>query len=137
MIEEGGLTVITPTVELQNGSINATNATMNLGALDAGYSLTGTSGSFYQSGGTVLSAGLRIDAGNYTLDGGTLYAQDKTILENSAAHFDQISGTNCGDVQMTGGFYHFYEGGPLAADRCVYRGRPARSAKPGHARLIN
>jgi len=67
-IQEGGLTVITPTVELY-GTINATNATMNLGALNMGDPYAGTSGNVYQSGGTVLSGVLTMDIGNYTLLG--------------------------------------------------------------------
>ena len=53
----GGLTAVKPTLDLLNGTINATNATMNLGALNLGFP-TGTSGNVSQSGGTVLTAGL-------------------------------------------------------------------------------
>ena len=103
--QEGGLTVV-PSVQLQNGMINATNATMNLGPL-----YIGTSGNFYQSDGTILTDGLQIDSGTYTLAaGGTLYVLDKTILTDVAAHFNQVSGTNFGDVRMSGGYYHFYNG---------------------------
>jgi hypothetical protein len=106
LIQEGGLTVVTPPVQVQNGTLNATNATMNLGPF-----YIGNSGTIYQSGGTILSAGLQIDSGTYTLlGGGNLYALDKTSLRDFSAHFNQISGTNLGDVLMTGGYYHFYDG---------------------------
>ncbi len=105
----GGLTVIKPTVELRNGAINATNATMNLGALNIGDPFTGSSGNVSQSGGTVLSGILNIDIGTYTLLGdGTLYVLDGTTLRGS--YFNQISGTNFGNVRMIPGTYHFYNG---------------------------
>src|SRR5258706_11484667 len=110
-IQEGGLTVLKPTVELRNGTINATNATMNLGALNMGDTFTGASGNVYQSGGTVLSGVLSIDIGNYTLlGGGTLYVLETTTLRFSSAHFDPISGTNFGSVHQNAGVYHFYDG---------------------------
>jgi hypothetical protein len=109
--QQAGLTVIKPTIEFQNGTINATNATMNLGTLNMGFPLTGTSGNFYQSGGTVLSAGLRIDLGTYTLlDSGTLYALDSTILYSSSSHFEHASGTNYGNVRVSAGSYHLHDG---------------------------
>ena len=47
--QNGGLTVVTPSVQVLNGNLNATNATMNLGPLQVGggYPQNGT---FYQSG---------------------------------------------------------------------------------------
>jgi hypothetical protein len=109
--QEGGLTVVNPTTELESGTINATNATMNLGALNMGDDFTGRPGNVTQSGGTVLIADLRIDIGSYTLlDNGTLYSLDSTILYESSAHFDQISGTNYGDVQVRGGSYNLHDG---------------------------
>jgi hypothetical protein len=108
-IQEGGLSVIKPTMEVRNGSINATNATMNIGALNLGDTFTGTSGNVSQSGGTVLSGILNIDIGTYTLlDHGTLYVLDGTTLRGS--YFTQISGTNFGNVKMNPGVYHFYDG---------------------------
>ncbi len=111
LIQEGGLTVIKPTIEVRNGSINATNATMNLGTLNFGDTFNGTAGNVAQSGGTVLSAGLRMDIGSYTLMGnGTLYVLATTILYGAAANFTQINGTNYGEVDQRGGVYHLYEG---------------------------
>jgi hypothetical protein len=110
-IQEGGLTVIKPTVELENGTINATNATMNLGALNVGDLYSGTSGNFSQSGGTVLSGVLTMDIGNYTLLGnGTLYVLDTTTLRGSSTTFNHVSGTNFGNVHQNAGVYHFYDG---------------------------
>jgi hypothetical protein len=109
--QEGGLTVINPTIEFQNGTINATNATMNLGTLIMGDNFALTPGNFYQSGGTVLSAGLRNDLGTYTLmDNGTLYALDRTILYSPSSHFEHMGGTNYGDVQVRAGFYKLHDG---------------------------
>jgi hypothetical protein len=109
LIQEGGLTVITPAIEVRNGSIDATNATMNLGTLNFGDVYTGTAGTVVQSGGTVLSAGLRIDIGGFTLmDNGTLYALDKTILYGGS--FSQLSGANYCEVDQRGGVYHLYDG---------------------------
>src|SRR5262249_34040612 len=103
--QQGGLTVVTPDVDLLNGTVNATNATMNLGRVHIGDSSVFNSGNFYQSGGTVLSAGLRIHSGIYSLLDGTLYALDQTILDTQAAHFDQFGGTNYGDVHLDAGYY--------------------------------
>src|SRR5262249_7461498 len=106
---------------------NATNATMNLGTLNMGFASTGTAGNFYQSGGTVLSAGLRIDLGTYTLmDNGTLYALGKTILYSSLSHFEHISGTNYGDVQVNAGGYSLH-GGLLHGNDLSTTGDPSGS----------
>ena len=111
MIQEGGLTVITPSVLVQNGTINATNSTMNLGQLKLGNILFPGYGSVYQSGGTLLSAGVRVERGNYTLLGnGTLYALDTTALQYADASFTQFSGTNFGDVVVSAGSYQLRGG---------------------------
>src|SRR5205085_3088527 len=65
LIQEGGLCVITPSVQLQNGTLNATNATMNLATLQLGgfaypYPYYGT---VCQSGGTILSSYIHIERG--------------------------------------------------------------------------
>src|SRR6185436_12753488 len=61
MIQEGGLTVITPSLQFQNGMLNATNATMNLGLMQLGNSGTPKYGMVNQSGGVILSTGVSID----------------------------------------------------------------------------
>jgi hypothetical protein len=98
-IQEGGLTVVTPTVQLRNGTLNATNATMNLGPLEVGSAYTQT-GAVTQLGGTILSSAVTINSGTYSLlTNGTLFALNGTYLTNQG-NFIQASGTNYGDVRL-------------------------------------
>ena len=109
--QEGGLTVVTPPVQVQNGTLNATNAAMNLGPLQLGNSPLLQNGTVYQSGGTMLSTVVNIDRGSYSLGGnGTLYALNGTALRYPQADFTQWSGSNYGDIFMSGGTYHMNGG---------------------------
>ena len=108
--QQGGLTVVTPPVQVLNGNLNATNATMNLGPLQvgSGYPQLGT---MNQSGGTILSSAVSIGRGSYSLLGsGTLYALGGTYLNDPEASFVQTGGSNYGDVFIHQGNYQMNGG---------------------------
>jgi hypothetical protein len=103
--QEGGLTVVKPAVLVQNGSLNATNATMNLGPLQVGGTYP-KSGTFNQSGGTVLSSAITVGNGKYLLESNAvLYALGGTHVADSAGDFLQTGGTYYGDVNVGLGYY--------------------------------
>ena len=109
-IQEGGLTAVTPSVQVLNGSLNATNATMNLGPLQVGGEYPDY-GIVYQSGGTILSSAIGIDRGKYLLvTNGTLYSLNGTYLTNAEASFVQTGGSNYGDVHVVQGYYDLEAG---------------------------
>ncbi len=111
LIQEGGLTVITPSVQFRNGMLNATNATMNLGLLQLGYSAYPQYGMVNQSGGVILSSGVSIDRGTYSLsENGILYALGGTSLNGAEANFIQSSGSNYGDAFINDGKYRMWGG---------------------------
>lgn len=108
MVQEGGLTVVTPSLQLQNGTLSATNATMNLGPLWLG---NNSPGMVNQSGGVILSARVNISGGTYALTGnGILYALGGTFLDQWGGKFIQSSGSNYGDVSISAGGYEMSSG---------------------------
>jgi hypothetical protein len=109
-IQDGGLTVVTGAVQVVNGTLNATNATMNLGPLQVGGAYP-ESGTLSQSGGTILSSGITIGRGKYSLlTNSTLYALGGTELTNTEASFVQTGGANYGDVDVEQGSYDLEDG---------------------------
>ncbi len=103
--QEAGLTVASAPVQVLDGSLNATNATMNLGALQVGGSFP-KHGVFNQSGGTVLSSAITIGNGRYLLESNAvLYALAPTHVADGAGDFLQTGGTYYGDVDVGLGYY--------------------------------
>jgi hypothetical protein len=110
-MEEGGFSHIAPLVQLQNGTLNATNAALTLGGLQVGSLSSSNSGTVNQSGGTLLASNIYIDRGEYNLmDNGTIYALNGTYLRSPGGHLSQWSGSNYGDIFLTDGYYYMNGG---------------------------
>jgi hypothetical protein len=110
--QDGGLTVATVPVQILDGVLTATNASMNLGAVTLGQYGTFSAGTVFQDGGSIQASSVVIQRGSYNLMGGTLYALQGTLFgQDGGTYFYHGGGTNYGNVSLGyGGEYRLVSG---------------------------